>query len=81
MINEALCREQWKKEELSGQDITQQEIFEMPSITYETIKHETDFKGKIKNKVQLKFNCIGIFILFKRVCRRCWYKVRGSNMI
>lgn len=34
MINEALCREQWKKDELSVPDITQQEISEMPGHTY-----------------------------------------------
>ena len=55
MINEALCREQWKKEELSEQDITQPEISEMPDHTYETIKKEIDLKAKTKNKVQLKF--------------------------
>ena len=40
MINEALCREQWRKDELSEQDITRQEISEMPGHTYETIKRK-----------------------------------------
>lgn len=55
MINEALCREQWKKEELSEQYITPQEIPEMPGTVFETTKKETDSKAKTKNKVQLKF--------------------------
>ncbi|CAG1771764.1 hypothetical protein BAC3_02056 [uncultured bacterium] len=55
MINEAVCREQWRKKELSVQDITQQEISEIPDPAYEPTKKETDFKAKTKNKVQLKF--------------------------
>lgn len=50
-----MCREQWKKGELSVPDITLQEISEMPGHTYETIKKEIDLKAKTKNKVQLKF--------------------------
>lgn len=56
MINEALCREQQKKEEISVQAITQQEISEMPGPGYETMKKEPDFKAKTKNKVQLRFH-------------------------
>lgn len=55
MINEAVCREQWRKKELSVQDITQQEISEIPGPAYEPTKKETDFKAKTKDKVQLKF--------------------------
>ena len=58
MINEALCREQWKKKELLVQDITQQEIFEIRGPVYEPTKKETDLKGKSKNKAQLKFQVL-----------------------
>ena len=55
MINEALCREQQKKEEIPAQVVTQQGISEMPGPVYETMKKEPDFKAKTKDKVQLTF--------------------------